>query len=329
MCSRTTAATPALIAVFLVLSALPGGPGAKAAEPGGDAVHPTYAWKPDLEIDVETRRGRIRRHYLPEPQRTGIGIRYRLATAGREDNLHVTFRDLATAQDPLAGGERAFVEAVLQFAGLIPDFLVSPKGEFLRVENAPAVSSRLKQFISSTVPSLDDSPGLAHALELVSSKQFLEASAANQWEGLVGFWIGADLEIGAIYEAEGIAPHPLIPSEPIAVKVRYGATRRVPCGAGLEAAECIELVMTTEVEGEQLKKIARELADRLGDESERRKIESIEFTLIKEESRLVTEPETLLPHYFEVYKTIEGRSGPGDADRDGRIDFQQSTFRYR
>lgn len=335
MVRHSTARTPSLAAslllmpVFLVLSALSNDLDARAAEPGGDTVRLTYAWKPNLKIDVETRRGRIRRHFLPEPHRTSIGIRYLLSTAARDENLHVTFSDLATIQDNLANGERPFVEAALQFAGLIPDFLVSPKGEFLRVENASAVSSQLKQFISSAVPSLEDSPGLAQALERVSSEQFLEASSAKQWDGIVGFWIGEDLEIGVTYEAEGTAPHPLVPNVPIAMKLTYGATRRVPCGTESEVPKCIELFWTSEVGGDQIQKLARDLADRLGDESERQKIESLQFTMIKEEIRLVTEPDTLVPHYFEFRKTIEGRGGPNDADRDGRIDYQESIFRYR
>jgi hypothetical protein len=186
----------------------------------------------------------------------------------------------------------------------------------------------MNQLVATSLPKAEGSPALAQALALVTSPEFLTASAEKQWDGLVGFWVGETLEIGEAYAAEGAVPHPLLPSASMRMTAEYSAKGRVPCHAGATTAACVELRLASEVDPDDLKKVARTLAEGSSDETERQKLEAFEFTVIKEETLLIAEPETLLPHRFVVRKTIEGSKGPATSDRDGRIDYQETTFRY-
>ncbi len=327
----TLSISTALLSMLVLASdsALSGGAEARGHKSVGDTVELVYAWKPNLTLYVEASSGRIRRHFLPEPQRSSFSIRYVLSTVAREGNLYVTFSDLTTERGTPAGGDKASIEAMTQLTGLVPDFLVSSEGDFLRIENGAVASVRMRKILSSAISSLQSSRSLEQGVEMLSSEPILNAAAASQWERIVGYWVGRRLEIGVKYEAKGFVPQPMMPNAAMAVTTRWGATRRVPCETGATTSKCIELVLTSETDGDDFKELARKLAEKSGDEAERKKLESLQVTMIKEESRLITEPDTLIPHYFEIRKTFEARTGPNEADRDGRIDYQESSFRSK
>jgi hypothetical protein len=48
---------------------------------------------------------------------------------------------------------------------------------------------------------------------------------------------------------------------------------------------------------------------------------------IEEQTRLVTEPNTMLPHFFELKKTVRGRRA-GGTEIEERIDIQETVYTY-
>ena len=70
-----------------------------------------------------------------------------------------------------------------------------------------------------------------------------DTDLAEQWKRLAGFWRGAELELGAVYQLETELPFQQVDGRVLPVLFEFGASARVPCTPELETADCLELVL--------------------------------------------------------------------------------------
>lgn len=69
------------------------------------------------------------------------------------------------------------------------------------------------------------------------------AEAEALWNLAVGFWIGADLEVGKAYAMQSEGALPFVPGVRTPRAVEFAVRRRVPSAAGLREAERVEAVL--------------------------------------------------------------------------------------
>jgi len=67
-----------------------------------------------------------------------------------------------------------------------------------------------------------------------------DGNLAELWKRLAGFWRGAELELGAVYQLETELPFP--GGRVVPMLVEFGASAWVPCTPELTTTGCIELV---------------------------------------------------------------------------------------
>ena len=66
---------------------------------------------------------------------------------------------------------------------------------------------------------------------------------AEQWNRLAGFWRGAELELGAVYQVESELPFPRVNGRVLPMLLEFGASAWVPCTPAPSKVECVELVV--------------------------------------------------------------------------------------
>ena len=106
--------------------------------------------------------------------------------------------------------------------------LVREHEDGLLVESSDAATSFVVTLNGAFLRALEpaDDPGLA-----------------EQWNRLAGFWRGAELELGAVYQLETELPFSRVDGRLLPMLLEFGASAWVPCTPELTTAECVELVL--------------------------------------------------------------------------------------
>lgn len=285
----------------------------------------TFGWDANLVAVVETQRGRIRRHFLPGATADEVSVRYLLETSEKTDGIRVSHSELETISSTDNGREA--IQSALQFTGLITDYSVSNDGQFQGIENASSTSKRVRQLISSTLSGEAIPDGVTALLQQLCSEPTLTGAVETQWDRLVGFWSGQQLEVESAYGAQGQVSHPVIPGVPVPVNVEYGILGRVPCAEGAETLACVELLAFYEYDVDAMRSGAIQVAEQLSDPAESARLLDLTFSEYSEEILVVSDPTTLLPYRYEYRKTIDGVSE--ENGRYGRVDYVISVFSCR
>ena len=138
------------------------------------------------------------------------------------------------------------------------------------------------------------------------SEQVLFTKIQEQWNAMVGTWIGADFEIGADYVLEQEVPSPVLPQLSVPMYYRYSAAERTYCVEGGPEDACVLLIMESRPDEERLAELLVRFVDRIAEGVAE---PNVAFTELHQESSilLVADPDTLLPYELEIMTEVSGR----------------------
>jgi hypothetical protein len=294
------AALAAAIAAAALGCAAPAREGRPAAGPAGPdgEVRLTFAWPPDLRLRValEHREWRGR-----EERRARYAHRVVVAPEGRW--LRVSVRDAE------AEGDTPGLELNLALNETL-DQVVAADGSYVRTE------------------------GLERALELLgaddeesraTSRQALERVAELDWELLVGAWADRALRPGRPEPRAFPGAVPLLPSVPALLDVEATLAGRVACEEGEAAAACVELVWRASP-GPRARAAAVERL--LGSREAGAPPLDVEGLQASAEARLVTEPDTLVPHRLTVREELRLAVRQPGGDVEEVVDRSEDRYRF-
>jgi len=309
------------------MAAVPARAAAQEPDARPDTVRLRFAWPAGTVATVETTRFRER---IAERTDTLAGsVTYRMQVREHDEGLAIIYDILSlTAAPQVTGGLRAFQAVSEQLADVVPNYVVSRDGEFLRIQDAAAFKARLDSLFAPAF-AREGSTGQASALfQSMLSEQTLEALAANEWNTLVGMWVGADLELEAVYGFEEEVPIALLPGETVRMNSEFAIVDRLPCTEDVPTPDCVEIQLFSYPDEEAMKAVLRRFMQRVaGDAAAAFVIEALE---IENELLLVTEPATLLPHRAVIVKSVRavGRQS-GEPSEFSQTDVRTYTFTYR
>jgi hypothetical protein len=282
------------VALLLALSLAPfagllaGAPraAAQATEPEGrrrSDLELAFAWPKGLEARVTCRRVSAR---TGAPERT-FTARWVERVAQEGEELRLTSSGTRwEGEPPYPKGEaRAALrasEAIVQRVGT--------DGAFLGLENGDALRPVLERIYADAGLSDDEAEEAIAAFEAR-----LVEEAREGWNQSVGFWIGAELDLGQPREKEEEGPTWLLPALPVRSRVRMEARRRVPCAASERQARCVELSLRAEPARSALPALTRAIVAKLAGEGNALPPGEVREVGLATELTLVTEPATLLP----------------------------------
>lgn len=292
-----------------------------------DTVRLRFNWPVGKVATVETTRFRER---VTEKTDTVAGsARYRMHVQQHPEGLLIVYDsfDVSTGAGTPAGASAAQATAE-RLADLMPSYVVSREGEFLRIDGVAALRARMHALLGSMLQA--DSTGQARAaLESLVSEQVLNHVAAQEWNSLVGMWIEADLEMGQKYELEEEAPIPLIPGSMVTMVSEFSIERRIPCREGGTTPDCVEIHLLSFPDPEEVKVIIRRFMDRIASQPAMARF-GFESLDLENELVLIIEPATLLPHRARLSKSVEGVVvADGKKSNVSQLDIRTFRFTYR
>jgi hypothetical protein len=309
-------------------AAPPAAPAPAAAEEGRDAPGPEprprelamrFAWPRSLEARVTYRRvaaraGAAERVFTARytERATRAGDELRIASSGTRWDGEVPY-----PPGEVRSAIRAS-EAVVQRVGA--------DGAFVGLLNEDALRPVLQRIYGEAGLTDEEAEQVIARVE-----EAMVDEARDGWNLAVGFWIGAELDVGEAREKEVDAPVWLLPAVAVKSRVRMEARRRVPCTASERKARCVELTLHSEPDHAALPALTRVIVAKLaGDEKALPPGEVLEVGLATDLT-LVTEPETLVPHRVvwrrSVRATLVDDEGPHELEDVERTEWSWSYVR--
>jgi hypothetical protein len=308
------------IAAALVLAAAP-----LAAQ---ETVHLRFGWQPGMRAEVETEQVRVR---MVDGRRDSVRIAsaYRMEVGEHAEGLAVTFADMRWTElpraDPVLG---RFYEALARTmsAGRARR-IVSTDGDFVRVDGAEQVAREVSAAVQPLLADVEAST-LANVRQMISgmlSEQSLTATAADEWNALVGAWVDAELDEGDALTLESSFQLPMFPGVTIPLQLEFELVNRAAaCNPDDRGTRCVELRMSSVPDQEVLREALTDFLQRAGAPADQVKAIFAQMN-VQTHVRVVTEPETLRPHLLVSRRVVT--TGKAD-DAPSQLETRRFVFRY-
>jgi hypothetical protein len=298
----------------------------KKAEPAPDIAKLTFAWPASVRARVEGERYR-ERHTDTRHDTSVSRLSYRMTAEREGDEYIIRFDEFELPASPRGlSMEATFVERI---GTLVPSYRVNTAGEFTRLENPAAIRALLDSVTASVLPKGQPTPPQLQAfLASVTSDDALAASAAQDWNLLVGTWVGGEFEVGQAYVISGEEPIPVFQNATVRFDYEFAVLRRLPCDsvAAPAALDCVELQMVSKPDSAAMRELVKKLTTSLVPDSE-----GVVFTNFSLENvvTVVARPETLLPVYLSVYKEVTTTAREeGKEETLFQIDVRTQWYKY-
>jgi hypothetical protein len=294
-----------LVAVALAWPAAAGAQNQPAAT--AETVALRFAWPASLNATVASERIRVRKSETADS--SAAAVTYHMQSGkGQGDERLVRFSDFEL--EVPAQTEARVQEMIEQIAQLVPSYRINNAGEFLGVYEVAKLKARMDTMMAPLLA--DDSSGQLQSLVAsLVSEQYLNGVTAQEWNALVGTWVGADLELGQVYELEEQAPVPIIPDATVKMVSEFAVEARVPCAEDAQEKQCVQIHLYAEPDSAAMKAVLQQFMERIAGSGAAAQVPVFDDLSIRSELLLITRPETLVPHYLELVKTVEGRGRLG------------------
>jgi hypothetical protein len=166
-------------------------------------------------------------------------------------------------------------------------------------------------------------------MSTLTSDAVLTAAVAQEWNALVGTWVGGELEVGEAYLTEGDEPIPAFGNAIVRFEYEFAALRRMSCDSvgAPSARDCVELQMVSKPDSAGMRQLLERVMGSLAPDVAK----DMGFADFKVENviTLVARPESLLPVSLVVSKEVTGivRS-EGKTEKVYQLDVKSQKYTY-
>lgn len=330
-----------LAAPLLLVASLPA---ARAAAQAPDAARDTaavdadtatiairFGWTAGTVSQVETIRQRVRVSD-GRSDTTRSGARYTMRVEPHADGLLVRYADLTVpALDADTSAQaRTAREFMARTANLMPSFVVGADAELLRLENVAQLQAFVDSLFAPMLAEMPDAPvNLRTMLQSLRSEEGLTALAAQEWNMLVGTWVGGELEPGEVYGYEAEEPVPLLGGATIPTSYEFGIVETLPCTDAADAPVCVALVMHSAPDPEAMKALLARFMEQITTGTMPGGV-AFEELDVATSLAVVLEPDTMRPYRLRSEKRLSGtvRAGAEGTQPVSQVDERVSIFTY-
>lgn len=281
------------LALLVAAALMPAAPvGAK------ETVALTFGWPSGLRgtVAFDARTTRTVNGQSDDLSMTG---RYDFITSTAPDGLLIQFDNVETEVENAGSGPQAMVKAYMaKAASMPPSYVVSPDGQFLRIEGLEAFRDGIFEGMADAFADLPAATRdqIIGTLDTIFTREQLEASLASEWDSHVGTWIGAEMDEGDLYELTFNQPIPAFGNMEVPMRSTFLLKGRVSCNGTEAARRCVELEARTFVDPAGLAAAVEAFMARLPNGEQAPRIQDLQQETVV---RLISEPTTLLPYLME------------------------------
>ena len=284
-----------------------------------------FGWTPTIEARVEVWHSRVRQAVQSDTQRSAL--RYTMHVQEHPDGLLITYDDFALGPSPdghPSHGPRPALSKsgsprVEMLSGLMPSFVVTNDGEFVRLDDLDGLKDRNLQAIRDSLTTPEEERLLRDML----TDDAMTSIVAQEWTAIVDFWAGRQLVPRRTVETTGVGSLPLIPTITVAMTYKVTLKRWLPCSEDEREKRCVELELYSYPNSAQVARALHSLLESVAVAATPDQATAVVSAIpafrsmdVENLITLITEPGTLLPHELQINRlttgtmSIEGESIP-------------------
>ena len=317
-------------AVAIVILAQPA-----VAQAKPDSVALRFAWPVGMAANVEGEWTRMQSTPARNDSFT-VRSRWRMMVSPHAKGRLIQYDQFTITSLPPATPNRSPAgldphQLLARLGSIQPSYVVSAEGEFVSVEGVEAMKRALDSLLAPIMSQIAGAPPAIKAmLENATSMQVLTAAAAQDWNAVAGTWVGADWEVGAVYETSTEEPVPMFPGLKIPMQYQFRAAERVPCTERETARRCVRLEMHSEPDSVAMRKFINDLMTKVVP-NQANALAMFKSMRVANELTVIADPRDLRPYSFELVKAVEAESAGGPNEPAGRtrqIDIRTARYTY-
>jgi len=302
----------------------PSGPAAAAQE----TVSLSFAWPQDLRGSVDYTAYRARESNGRSDE-VAISGRYDFVTSAVADGLLIRFENVETDVKSDGAGVEAMVKSFMtKAASTPPSYVVGRDGQFRRIEDVDVFRNAVLGGLDDAFADLPEQTRaqISQVMAGILTREQMEAGIVSDWNMFVGAWLEAELDQGDLYELQYEQPVPMLGNASIPMRTTFLFAGRTACDENDAGQGCVILEMKSFVDSDRLSAALEAFLSRFPADGDKPKVEALRQDMTV---RLVTEPDTLLPHrldsrrYTETRMTMNGETSVGS-----QVEEKRFVYRY-
>ena len=307
-----------IVPVLLILSAQLSYPQTKPPAP----QELKFAWPERIEAVVETERSKEQREGTTVKKKSLVKARYRMQVEPHAKGRILRFTQHEILEPKVDGLPAQDVAQLL--TSLSPSFVITTDGEFAGVQDIEALTATIEKMVAP-IRKEAAGTGIDEMLKGITSEAFLAAASQQEWDALVGNWVGAELR-PRVENFEGSAPMPLFPNTEILLKGTVGMVGTAPCSRGTGTFSCATFELKSAADQKSVQTVLEQMLRGVkGMEGVRYEHFDIQTVV-----RVTLETHTMLPHDFSMTKTVTmtvSKAGEGRFE-GAQVDSRTAKYRY-
>lgn len=301
----------------------------EAHDAEADVVSLAFAWPVGMRASIELERVLVR-SVGGARDSASLRLAYELEVADHAKGRLIHYSNFSAPE--LVGISDTEHRMIQLASSIVPTYIVSDAGELLEVHRVSELRSTILDWMRQAVDTVSGD-GLEQFLDQMLTEETLFALAAQEWNALVGNWIEAALEIGAAYELEAEEPLPMLGNALVPYRYELGASARVPCRPGADKLDCVELILRSYPDPDELQPhlqaFLQRMLDAAGPGDEMPPL-SYKRLAIESEVVVVAEPQSLIPHALTIARVVEATMDVGGVEQEGgEYRVARYVFNYR
>ena len=300
-----------------------------------DSVSLRFAWPVGMTASVEGEWTRMQSTPVRSDSFT-VRSRWRMMVSPHPKGRLVQYDQFTITSLPPAASNRSAAgldphQLLARLGSIQPSYVVTAEGDFVSVEGVEATKRALDSALAPLMREIAGAPPAIKALmENATSTQVLTAAAAQDWNAVAGTWVGADWEVGSVYETSTEEPVPMFPGLKMPMQYQFRAAERVPCTERETARRCVRLEMQSEPDSVAMRKFINDLMTKVAP-NQANALAVFRSMRVANELTVIADPRDLRPYYFELVKAVEAESAGGPNEPAGRtrqIDIRTARYTY-
>jgi len=319
-----------LRSAFLALAflAFAGGIPSGRATAAQETVNLNFAWPQDLRGSVDYTAHRARESNGQSDQ-VAISGRYDFVTSPVADGLLIRFENVETDVESDGAGLESMVKTFMtKAASTPPSYVVGRDGQFRRIEDLDAFRDAVLGGLDEAFADLPEQTRtqISQVMAGVLTREQMEVAIVSDWNMFVGAWLDAELDEGDLYELQYEQPVPMLGNAAIPMRTTFLFTGRAACDDRDTGQGCVVLEMKSFVDSDRLAAALEAFLGQFPADGQRPKVEALRQDV---SVRLVTEPDTLLPHRLDSRRYTETRITMNGATSVGsQVEEKRFVYRY-
>lgn len=215
----------------------------------------------------------------------------------------------------------------------MPDYVVSPAGDFIRIENMGAYYERFEKAMLQGLPGdSDEAPEkVKQLMKRMVSEESLRLSLEDDWNSNIYNWIGGSYLPGETYTYRSQYQNPTFGDALFPMTLTQQLTSRVACHANDKKQSCVQLVQTTRVSDPSYTQAMHQFVVKTVQDVAGANAKDVTLTVdnveVVKTLTLVVDPETMMP-YEDNDSSVTTIAISEGGRREIAKDIDESSTRY-